>query len=117
ALTNLQGTQVTAGFHWENLHGQYEDNSGGQTKMRSIDAAVPNMALTHSFMDGKLAAGLSVESPYGLETHWPGDSPLRYVATNSKLGMAIVSPGVAYQICPIASFGVAADYVNLFDAA
>lgn len=116
-ITGLKGTQTTTGFHWENLHGGYEDDNGNKTKMRSIDAVVPNFAVTHSCMDGKLGLGLSAQSPYGLETHWPGaGSELRYVATNSLLHLVILSPAVAYQIAPTVSVGVGADYVNLFEA-
>ena len=115
-LTKLEGTQMSEGLSWENLHGDYKDDSGHVTKMRSIDGVVPNIAVTHLFMDGKLGAGLAVESPYGLETHWPGNGPFNAVATNSKLHMVNVSPAIGYQILPMVSLGLAADYYNVFDA-
>src|SRR3989344_4779558 len=68
ALTNLKGTQVTAGGHWENIHGSYKDDAGNTTKEKVVNVIVPNLSLTQSFMDGKLAAGLGIQSPYGLET-------------------------------------------------
>jgi len=40
-------------------------------------------------MEGKLAAGLGAFSAYGTDTQWPGDGPLRYVITNSRLSMVI----------------------------
>jgi long-chain fatty acid transport protein len=115
-LTNLKGTQVTIGATWESIYGSFQDNSGNQTSSRLNDVAVPNAAISSSFMDGKLAAGLSVESPYGLETHWGYDSTLRYNATDSKLHLIIISPALAYQINPTLSVGAGADYVNLFNA-
>jgi len=114
-LTQMPGTQASYGVSWENLHGMYTDDAGDKTKMRSVDAAVPNFAFTHTMMDGKLGMGLSTEAPYGLETHWSGDSPLRYVTTNSKLHMVVLSPAVAYQIDPRVSVGAGADYYNDFD--
>jgi long-chain fatty acid transport protein len=116
AITNLKGTQLTVGAHWENIHGSYESDAGATTKARPVNVAVPNMSLTQSFMDGKLGAGLTVQSPYGLETNWPGNSPLRYVATNSRLATTIISPAVAYQVHPMISVGAGVDYVNLFRA-
>jgi len=79
AITSLKGTQATFGWHWENIHGGYVDNAGNETKERVVNVGVPNTSVTQSFMDGKLAAGLSIQSPFGLETHWDGNSPLRYV--------------------------------------
>jgi long-chain fatty acid transport protein len=116
AITSLKGTQVSLGTTWENIHGSYQDNSGNQTKERVVNGLVPNFAVTQSFMDGRLGAGLAVESPYGLETNWDGNSPLRYVATNSRLRMVDVTPAVAYKISPVVSIGAGADYDNVFDA-
>jgi len=115
-LTKLEGTQVTQGLTWINLHGDYKDDSGHITKMRSIDGVVPNIAVTHRFLDGKLGTGLAVESPYGLESHWPGNGPFNGVATNSKLHLVNISPAVGYQILPTVSLGFAADYYNIIDA-
>jgi long-chain fatty acid transport protein len=115
-LTQLKGTNATIGVTWENLHGQYQDNSDRVTKMRSIDVGVPNVAATQSFLDGRLGTGISVDSPYGLETHWPGNSPLRYVATNSRLNMVDTSFGAAYQVVNGFSIGGGADYFDLFNA-
>lgn len=114
-LTALKGTQLTLGGVWENLHGYYDNQSGTTEKMRSIDVLVPNFAATQSLMDGKLGVGLAAVSAYGLESHWPGDanSPLRYITTNSRLHIIDVTPAVAYQIHPMVSVGVGADYINV----
>src|SRR5258706_16425557 len=72
AMTSLKGTQATMGLHWENVHGSYQDNVGNTTKERVVNVAVPNFSTTQSFMDGKLSAGLRSQSPYGVETNWPG---------------------------------------------
>jgi len=116
AMTSLPGTQVTVGITWENIHGGYKDNSGNETKERVTNVGVPNFSITQSFMDGKLSAGLSSQSPFGLETYWPGNSPLRYVATDSRLDLVDITPAIAYQIHPKLSIGMGADYVNLFNA-
>ena len=116
AMTSLKGTQATVGMHWENIHGGFQDNAGSETKERVTNALVPNFSATQSFLDGKLSAGLSTQSPFGLETHWDANSPMRYVATNSRLNMVDIMPAVAYQVHPKVSVGVGADYVNLFNA-
>ena len=116
AITSLKGTQATLGLHWENIHGSYEDNAGNTTKEKVVDVAVPNLSITQSFMDGKLAAGLSSQSPFGLETNWDSNSPMRYQATVSRLGMVDIMPAVAYQVLPQVSLGGGPDYVNVFRA-
>jgi long-chain fatty acid transport protein len=115
-ITNLPGTQATFGATFENIHGSYKDNSGNQTKERVVNALVPNMSVTQTFFDDKLGVGISLQSPFGLETDWDANSPLRYVATNSRLRMVDVTPAVAYKISPMFSIGVGVDYDNVFDA-
>jgi long-chain fatty acid transport protein len=116
AITNLSGTQITVGTHWENIHGQYESNTGAESSAKVVNAIVPNFSMTQSFLDGKLGAGLTVQSPFGLETHWPDGGSLGYVATNSRLRMTQISPAIAYQVHSMVSIGAGVDYANLFDA-
>jgi long-chain fatty acid transport protein len=114
-MTNLKGTQATIGLHFENIHPSYESDAGVETKAKTTNVAVPNFSVTQSFLDGKLGAGLSVQSPFGLESHWPGDSPMRYTATDSRLNMVEVMPAVAYQVLPMLSIGAGIKYVNAFN--
>ena len=114
-MTTLKGSQLTLGAHLENIHGSFQDSAGNETKERVTTVAVPNMSVTQSFLNSKLAAGLSVQSPYGLETHWDSNSPMGLVATNSRLDMVEVTPAVAYQVHPMVSIGAGIDYVNLFN--
>lgn len=113
ALTALKGTQITLGSHVENINGSYENSAGAKTKERTVNVLVPNLAVTHGLMDGKLAIGLGVLSPFGLETHWDSNSPMRYVATNSRLHLVDITPAIAYKVHPMVSVGVGADYYNL----
>src|SRR5258708_21065133 len=98
AMTALKGTQVSVGGTWENVHGYFKSDAGNTAKMRSVDMGVPNIGVTQSFLDGKVAAGLGAFSPYGLETHWPGDSVLRYETTNARFHMVDITPSVAVQV-------------------
>jgi len=116
-ITNLKGTQATIGLHWENLHGKYEALGGAETKAKVVDAIVPNFSVTHLMNDGRVGFGLTVQSPYGLETHWSENpnSPLRYVATDSRLNMALISPVLAIQVTDKVSIGGGPDYVRLLN--
>jgi len=116
AMTNLKGTQATLGFTFENIYGAHTSDAGVETKANTTNVVVPNFSMTQSLMDGKLGVGLSVQSPFGLETHWPGDSSLRYTATDSRLGLVEIMPAVAYKLNDMISFGAGVKYVNLFNA-
>jgi long-chain fatty acid transport protein len=116
AMTKLDGTQATFGLHYENVNPSYESDAGVEHDANTTNVVVPNFSMTQSFLDGRLSAGLSTQSPFGLETHWPGDGPLRYVATDSRLGMVEVMPAVAYEVTPMFSIGAGLKYVNLFNA-
>jgi len=115
-LTNIKGVKASFGATWESIYGSYQSNAGNQTNTRLNDVAVPNAAIGGSSKDGKMGFGLALESPYGLETHWGKDSPLKYLATDSKLHMLFIDPAVAYRINPMFSIGAGADYVNVFNA-
>ena len=85
-ITGLPGTQFTIGGHWENVNGSYENDSGEETKERVTNVVVPNMSATHTFLDGQVGFGLSVQSPFGLETHWDGNSPFALRSNRFALG-------------------------------
>jgi long-chain fatty acid transport protein len=116
AMTALPGTQVTLGATLENIHGGYQDNAGNESKERVTSIGVPNFSVTQNFLDGKLAVGLSAQSPFGQETHWDANSPMGEVATNTRVDLTQLMPAVAYQVDPMVSIGAGADYVNLFNA-
>lgn len=116
AMTTLKGTQVSVGAHLENINGSYKDDAGNKTKERTVNAFVPNTSITQSLLGGRLTLGLGITSPFGLETHWDSNAPMRYVATNSRLQMVDITPAMAYQIHPKVSVGVGVDYYNLSKA-
>jgi long-chain fatty acid transport protein len=115
AMTALSGTQVTAGVTGVDLNGKYRSDSGVESKIVDSRGAVPNFALTQRLLDDRLSLGFAAEAPYGFKSHWPQDGPLRYVATDARLYMVDLSPAVAYQITPMVSAGVAADFFDAFD--
>jgi long-chain fatty acid transport protein len=57
--------------------------------------------------------GISVVSPFGLATKYPGNSIARFMATKSKLLTIDLTPGVAIQLHKQWSLGIAADFVRV----
>jgi len=126
-MTGLEGTQVTVDMTYANASPKYtsgatsagglganftQANQGDVTGARATSVIVPSFGATTRFLDGKLAAGLAVVTPYGLETHWDGDSPLRYTATDARLRIIDVTPSVAYKVNDVLSVGAGFDYYN-----
>lgn len=127
AMTDLKGTQATLALTYVNsdasftsgvtspggLAGNYTQASQGSvTGARATSVFVPDFAVTTQFLDGKLSAGFAVAAPYGSETHFDGDSPLRYAATDTRLRIIDITPSVAYKVCDGFSFGAGADYYD-----
>ncbi len=125
AMTILKGTQATIGLTYVNASptftnaatsggfgaSQYTAGQPGQVSgARATSVIVPSFAATTQFLDGKLAAGLAVVTPYGLETHFDGDSPIRYATTDARLRIIDITPSVAYKVNDVFSVGVGVDY-------
>jgi long-chain fatty acid transport protein len=124
ALTALPGTQAMVNLTYANSRPTYTENTDqipGQTGnvigARATSVLVPGIAASTLLMDGRLGFGVSTVVPYGSETHFNGDSPLRYIATDTQLKVVIVSPAIAYKINDQFSFGVGADYANIVEGA
>ncbi len=126
-LTLMKGTQISAGLSYANAHPSfksavnssgfgtsvYSKSSAGQVSGgRATSVLVPSFGATIRSEDGRWAAGMAVVSPYGLETHFSGDSPVRYQSTDSRLRIVDVTPTVAYKVCSGFSVGVGYDYYN-----
>ena len=125
-LTALTGTQVTIGATYVNASPTFTSAgsnatspasaAGDVTGARATSVFIPNFGISSQFFGGKLAAGLAVVDPYGLETHFDGDSPVRYAATDARLRIIDITPSVAYKVCSGFSIGVGADYYDTIDA-
>ena len=113
AMTSLQGTQAAIGLTYVNASPTFTADQGqAVTGARATSVFVPDFAATTQFMGGKLAAGLAAVTPYGLETHFDGDSPLRYAATDTRLRVVDITPSVAYKVCDGFSIGAGVGYFN-----
>ncbi len=125
AMTAMKGTQATAGLSYVNARPVYRSgvaSPGGLgasyteagfnavSGARATSVVVPDFGVTTQLWDGRLAAGLAAVSPYGLETHFDGDSPIRYRATDARLRIVDITPAVAYKINEIFSVGGGLDY-------
>lgn len=129
-MTSMAGTQVTGGLAYVNARPTFTNavkssgfgtsaysrgNPGEVSGARATSVLVPDFGATTRLLDGRLAAGLTLVSAYGLETHFDGDSPVRYQSTDSRLRIIDLTPSVAYKICDGFSAGAGLDYFNAIE--
>lgn len=60
------------------------------------------------------AFGMSIVVPFGLDTSWGNDTPVRYIATLSSILVADFAPSVAMKVMPNASVGVGLDIEKMY---
>jgi len=112
-LNQLPGSQISLGGTILGSDTKYTSTSGQSTDMENETHFIPNFYVTHRFSNDKFAAGIGFTSPFGLSTEWSNTSPLRYVATKSKIKTYNINPSVSYQINPAFSFGFGVDYMTV----
>lgn len=96
-LTQLPSPQLSLGLAPVFPATKYTGDTPPNDEMLSYTAVVPNFYFTAPFKE-KFSFGFGMNSPYGLETHWSNDGPLRYIATDSKLQFVQFNPVLAYKL-------------------
>lgn len=81
--------------------GNNRANAGSRNIVPALNFAFPQC---HRF-----AFGMSISSPYGLNTHYDGNSKVKYLATWSKVSTIDVGPSAAVQFTPQFSVGAGID--------
>ncbi|MBI2559555.1 MAG: outer membrane protein transport protein, partial [Planctomycetes bacterium] len=108
-LTQLQERQVSLGAAFLLPLVEYQDD-GLSEDMKEKISPVPNFYFASPIIDNKLAAGLGVTAPYGLQSVWNDDGFARFVAARSELSVISVTPTVAFKPLSFLSVGVGMDY-------
>lgn len=97
ALAGQQGWRVSAGATVFVVSGGFTaDETGRETDLDVAPIALPHLYITYGLTD-RLAAGLGVFVPYGLETEWPLDFEGRFIGYDNGLFSFYVHPTLAYK--------------------
>lgn len=101
------------------LYNAFARNNAGQIVTNSSTTArpssnefVPGLAFAYR-CNPRLTFGLSVGSPFGLNTKYSTEDIARYMATESKLITVDISPTVAYRINRCWSLGIGFDAMHV----
>jgi len=71
---------------------------------------IPHVYFSANPPNSRFAAGLGINSPFGLGTDWGAQSFARYIAPYSELKLLMVNPNVAYRITDGLSVAAGADF-------
>ena len=98
-ITQLEGTQIMTGLTLITPFASFRGVSPQITeyKMKEQMFNPINLYLTHKLND-KLAAGFSVNNPYGLGSQWEEDWIGKYVAGKTEITTFFISSVIAYDL-------------------
>ena len=110
-LTQLEGTQLSAGFSVIAPSSSYTDFSGNESQMTRQNFLIPHLYLVSDFGTENWAFGLGGLSDWGTATAWAEDGFSRYVATESDLVMIDNMLTTAYKLNDQWSFALSSNNV------
>lgn len=107
-LTQLERPQISSGASL--IYGKVNYHGDGISDEMDAYAIVPNMFFASPIIKDKLAAGLGITVPYGLDGGWDKDGFSRYVITNFSLSVININPTLTYKPFSFLSVGGGLDY-------
>ncbi len=108
-IVHLGRWEVTGGLHVVQLDLEHT-TPAGQKQEADDTFLIPHLYFSANPPNSRFAAGLSVNSPFGMGTDWGEKSFARYVAPYSKLDLMMVNPNVAYQFTEDLSMAAGVDF-------
>lgn len=114
-LTQLQGTQISAGAYYLQPEFHFQSDAGGGENM-SLPSVLPHLYVESDLGTQKLRLGLGVNDVYGINEDWGSTGPLSPLVDNAQLMVINIAPTIAYQVLDNLSLGVAVNayYGNLY---
>ncbi len=111
-LAGLKGGHATIGVTLLDVQGGFTDDIFQQTtKLDDPLLAIPQVYVAYG-LTPKLAVGIGLFAPYGLETRWPLSFDGRFAGYKNMLRSVYVQPTLSYQVTPWLSLGGGFDIVR-----
>lgn len=121
-MTNLEGSNLLVGLHGIIPSIDYVDRgsttffgaplTGGDGGDGGQSAVVPNLYFTQSIGD-RMAWGIGINAPFGLETDYEPGWIGRYYALNSDIVTVNINPSFAFKVTEQFSLGVGVNYQTI----
>src|SRR5436853_7655252 len=110
-LAGLTGGRLTVGVTLLDVQGGFTDDVFQQkTKLDDPLLAIPQVYISYAATP-KVAVGVGLFAPYGLETNWPTAFDGRFAGYKNILKSVYIQPTLAYQLSPRLSLGGGFDIV------
>src|SRR3989454_3712517 len=110
-LAGLTGAHATIGVTLIDIQGGFTDDVFQQhTELDDPLIGVPQLYISYG-ATSKLAVGVGLFAPYGLETRWPMTFDGRFAGYKNFLRSVYIQPTLAYQLTPRLSVGGGLDIV------
>lgn len=108
-MVRLAPWDVTAGLHIVMPDLEYT-SPFGQKQEATDTFYIPHVYVAANPANSRFAAGIGLNSPFGLGTDWGGNSFARYIAPYSELELIMINPNVAYKVSDKFSIAAGADF-------
>ena len=105
-LTQLHGTQLSAGAYYLQPSFAFESNAG-QDKRMYLPSVLPHLYAESDFGLERVRFGLGVTDVFGINEHWGDTGPLRTIVNRAQLSVINIAPTIAYRVDDHLSLGVA----------
>lgn len=108
-IAGATGWTVSAGATLIATSGSFTDDlTGDETDLDNPAIPAPHAYVVYG-IDDRLAVGLALATPYGLETNWPLDFPGRFVGYENSIQAFYIQPTAAVQVSDRLAIGVGLD--------
>ena len=108
-LTQLERPQVSLGASLVLPSIEYHGNGISEDMDTGINT-IPNLYFASPIIGNKLAAGLGVTVPYGLQGKWDEDGFSRFIITDFDLSIININPTLTFRPLSFLSIGAGLDY-------
>ncbi|MBA4137447.1 MAG: hypothetical protein C0518_09050 [Opitutus sp.] len=108
-ITQLEGVQFSGNLYHIALASDYT-GPAGSASMNDDYVSVPAIYVTWNPSDAPWAYGFAMYAPFGLETEWPNNSPLRTFALKNEQSYVTYNFTGAWQVSPEFSLGASITY-------
>jgi long-chain fatty acid transport protein len=113
ALTEIEGNQILAGFHYINTVSSVENRLTGEKSInRRDDKFLPHLFGNYHTPSAPLTFGLGTYVPFGLATSYDTDAFTRFAALRTELKLFYVTPSIAWRVSPHVSVGGGMSFVH-----
>lgn len=105
-LTQLRGTNVSAGLYYLQPKFQFDGDNGSNQSM-SLPSLLPHIYAESDLGTDRLRVGLGVNNVFGINEDYGSRGALRLLVDNAQLSVINLAPTVAYKFSDHFSAGVA----------